>query len=221
APQGPFALPPGTVAPVPLVPASAVEGQHERPGSGGYDDAEEAARNNSGAFEAVYPPRSRRGRPSRDAHESNESSAGPSGSHRGVSQTHTPDHGDNGEPSPPTALPQRPTPASAPAEAPAAASGRANGTATPQGAQARRRLSIPPTPIPAQSRATDAQGRATDAQGRTTDAQGRSTSVRDRPGAGRAVPDDMPTELLPPIPAAPDQAIPLQGRRGGFPALPP
>jgi PAS domain-containing protein/CheY-like chemotaxis protein len=225
APQGPFALPPGSVAPVPPVPASAAasEGRHERPAIGEPDDVEEAARNNSGAFEAVYPPRSRRGRPSRETHESSESSARPSGSHRGVSPAPSTNHADNPEPAEPgrpTALPQRPTPAADP-EAPAAASGRANGTATPQGAQARRRLSTPPAPIPAQGRATDGQSRATDAQGRATDAQGRSTSVRDRPGAGRSVPDDLPTELLPPIPPAPDQSIPIRGRRGGFPALPP
>ncbi|MEU0934793.1 PAS domain-containing protein [Embleya sp. NPDC005971] len=201
APQGPFALPPGTVAPVPLVPAGsgASEGQHERPDADAYDEAEEAARNNSGAFEAVYPPRSRRGRPSRDAHDAGESAAGPSGSHRGVAH-----HGGaEVERVEPTPLPQRP--AAPPAPQAPAAGGRLNGTHAPQGAQARRRLSTPPAPIPA--------------QGRTSDGSGRSTSVQDRPGRPAAA--DMPTELLPPIPAAPDQPIPVQGRRSGFPGGPP
>ncbi|MFI6583435.1 PAS domain-containing protein [Embleya sp. NPDC050493] len=201
APQGPFALPAGTVAPVPLVPANpgSAEGQHERPDADGYDEAEEAARNNSGAFEAVYPPRSRRGRPSRDAHDAGESASGPSGSHRGVAH-----HGGSEvERAEPTALPQRPA-AGPPAQAPAAG-GRLNGAHTPQGAQARRRLSTPPAPIPA--------------QGRASDASARSTSVQDRPGRPAAA--DMPTELLPPIPAAPDQPIPVQGRRPGFPGGPP
>ncbi|MFI6982312.1 PAS domain-containing protein [Embleya sp. NPDC050154] len=202
APQGPFALPPGTVAPVPLVPAStgSAEGGHERPDSDGYDEAEEAARNNSGAFEAVYPPRSRRGRPSRDTHDAGESADGPSGSHRGVARQ----VGAEVERPEPTALPQRPAATASPASAPAAG-GRLNGTHTPQGAQARRRLSTPPAAIPA--------------QGRTSDGAGRTTSVQDRPGRPAAA--DMPTELLPPIPAGPDQPIPVQGRRPGFPAAPP
>ncbi|MGW1990146.1 PAS domain-containing protein [Embleya sp. NPDC001921] len=202
APQGPFALPPGTVAPVPLVPASkgSAEGGHERPDSDGYDEAEEAARNNSGAFEAVYPPRSRRGRPSRDTHDAGESADGPSGSHRGVAHR----AGTEVERPEPSALPQRPAATASPASAPAAG-GRLNGTHTPQGAQARRRLSTPPAAIPA--------------QGRTADGAGRTTSVQDRPG--RPAADDMPTELLPPIPAGPDQPIPVQGRRPGFPAAPP
>ncbi|WP_406284832.1 PAS domain-containing protein [Embleya sp. NBC_00896] len=214
APQGPFALPPGTVAPVPLVPAAAgsAEGQHERADADVIDEAEEAARNNSGAFEAVYPPRSRRGRPSRDAHDANESAAGPSGSHRGVTGAAGPGASGSGasgstapgpgevEPGEPAAQPPRPAAPPAPA-----AAGRLNGSHTPQGAQARRRLSTPPAPIPA--------------QGRTSDGQGRTTSVQDRPG--RPAGADMPTELLPPIPAAPDQAIPIQGRRSGFPAAPP
>ncbi|MGW9208193.1 PAS domain-containing protein [Embleya sp. NPDC055664] len=191
APQGPFALPAGTVAPVPLVPASAGsdEGRHERPDADAYDEAEEAARNNSGAFEAVYPPRSRRGRAARELPEAADNPAGASGSHRGAA------HQD---------------PATTPGRQPAtpatpAAGGRLNGAHTPQGAQTRRRLSTPPAPIPAQNRAADPTGR--------------TTSVQDRPGRPAAA--DMPTEVLPPIPAAPDQPIPFQGRRPGFPAGPP
>ncbi|GCD98233.1 PAS domain-containing protein [Embleya hyalina] len=194
APQGPFALPAGTVAPVPLVPASggSDEGRHERPDTDEYDEAEEAARNNSGAFEAVYPPRSRRGRAARELPEAAENPAGASGSHRGAA------HPD------PSATPGRQPATPVPPAAPApAAGGRLNGTHTPQGAQARRRLSTPPAPIPAQNRAAD----------------GRTTSVQDRPGRPAAA--DMPTEVLPPIPAAPDQPIPFQGRRPGFPAGPP
>ncbi|MGC0415480.1 PAS domain-containing protein [Embleya sp. AB8] len=207
APQGPFALPPGTGASVPPAPANAAsdDGRHERPDTDAYDEAEEAARNNSGAFEAVYPPRSRRGRPSRDTHEAAEAAAGPSGSHRGVAHQaalEAPEAADPGNataPIDPTALPQRPA-AAATIPPP---TGRLNGTHTPQGAQARRRLSTPPAPIPAQNR----------------DGSGRTTSVRDRPG--RPAADDMPTEVLPPIPAAPDQPIPVHGRRPGYPAEPP
>ncbi|OPC82130.1 hypothetical protein B4N89_15340 [Embleya scabrispora] len=191
APQGPFALPAGTVAPVPLVPASggSDEGRHERPDAEAYDEAEEAARNNSGAFEAVYPPRSRRGRAARELPEAAENPAGASGSHRGVAHQ-DPSTGPGRQPATPA------TPA---------AGGRLNGVHTPQGAQARRRLSTPPAPIPAQNRAADPTGRG--------------TSVQDRPGRPAAA--DMPTEVLPPIPAAPDQPIPFQGRRAGYPAGPP
>lgn len=180
--QGPFALPPGATPSV-VEAGRGGAGRHDRADDESHDavdDVEEAARNNSGAFDAVYPPRSRRGRAAREGN-------------------------DTSEPDAPTALPRRP------ATAPAV---RVNGAQNAQVPQTRRRLSTPPTPAPIP------------AQGRTDDAQARSTSVRDRPL--RAPADDMPTELLSPIPSGPGpvpsgRAVPLTGpsRRPSFAALPP